>query len=179
MKICTVVNYDYLKKLQDEDYNKYLQAKMDLADRLLDLVEEHYIPDLRKHIVMKIVDSPTTDDRFIMAPKGNAYGSEVTTENLNFGRLKSKTPFHNLFWCSASSGYGGVHGTTCTGILLYEDFTGDKIPYYQDPDFDIFRKEILNYCQKARDNYGRNGNKTIEEISDDLISTLLKIKVAF
>ncbi|HMR00992.1 MAG TPA: hypothetical protein PKA32_01250, partial [Candidatus Gracilibacteria bacterium] len=58
----------------------------------------------------------------------NAYGSAMTVKNVSAGRLKAETPFSNLWWCNASSGYAGMYGTAATGVNLYMQLTGDE--YY-------------------------------------------------
>ena len=103
-----------------------MKLKMKMSDRLLDLVEERYIPNLRKHIVVKQVGSPTTNEDFCMAPMGNAYGSAMIPSQIGLGRLKSGTPWPNFWWCNASSGYAGIAGTLHTGIQLYMELTGDN-----------------------------------------------------
>lgn len=39
-------------------------------------------------------------------------------------------PLSNFFWCNATSGWGGVYGTTNTGMKLYSQLTGDE--FYND-----------------------------------------------
>lgn len=126
LEVATVVSYEYFKKLKDQSYQAYSQAKTALTKKLLDLVEEKYIPELRKHIAVQVVGSPTTNEDFCLAPFGNSYGSYLTPSNVNWRRLKAKTPFKNFFWCNASSGYAGIHGTVSTGVQLYMDLTGNR-----------------------------------------------------
>jgi phytoene dehydrogenase-like protein len=92
---------------------------------LLDLVEKYYVPDLRQHIAVKVVGTTVTNEDFVMAPQGNAYGSHMTPEQLTVGRLRATTPWKNFFWCNASSGYAGLYGTVGTGMQLYMQLTGD------------------------------------------------------
>jgi all-trans-retinol 13,14-reductase len=127
MEIATVTGYDVFKNLQLKSYKDYIKAKMAVADRLIGLVEEHYIPDLRKHIAVKVVGTPVTHEDYCKAVRGNAYGSGMTPQQMGVGRLKAKTPFSNLFWCNASSGYAGVYGTVTAGMNLYTDLTGDIV----------------------------------------------------
>lgn len=142
MEIATVANYDFWKKWQDEDPAVYRQKKKELADRLLDLVEEYYVPNLREHIAVKVVGTNTTNEDYVRAPQGNAYGSALTPEQIGLKRLKSDTPFSNFWWCNASSGYAGFHGTTGTGMRLYMQLTSDQ--FYGDaiPSDDEFIKNL-------------------------------------
>ena len=126
MEIATVTGYDVFKNMQKKSYKEYNQAKMALADKMLDLVEKYYVPDLRKHIAVKVIGTPVTHEDFCVAIRGNAYGSNMTPEQMGLGRLKAKTSFQNFFWCNASSGYAGIYGTVATGMNLYMDITEDK-----------------------------------------------------
>jgi phytoene dehydrogenase-like protein len=126
MEIATVTDYDSFKKAQDRDMVEYARMKRELAERILDLVEEKYVPDLRKHIAMKVVGTSVTSEDYVLSPFGSAYGSVMNPKNMGLGRLKAKTPWNNLFWCNASSGYAGLYGTVHTGMQLYMDLTGDR-----------------------------------------------------
>jgi phytoene dehydrogenase-like protein len=126
MEIATLTDFDSFKDAQNLSYVEYAKKKKALADRLLDFVEQNYIPELRKHIAVQVVGTPTTNEDYVMAPRGNAYGSLMTPEQMGPKRLKAFTPWSNFFWCNASSGYAGVYGTVFTGAQLYIDLTGDK-----------------------------------------------------
>lgn len=126
LEIATVTNYNHWKKWKDQDKSLYRQKKQELTNRLLDLVEKKYIPNLREHIVVKVIGTNTTNEDWVRAPQGNAYGSALTPKQIGLKRLKSKTPWDNFHWCNASSGYAGFHGTTSTGMRLYMQLTGDN-----------------------------------------------------
>ena len=126
MEVATLASYEYFARLQEKSYADYNREKTKLADRLLDLVEQYHVPDLRKYLAVKAIGTSTTNDDFCIAPFGNAYGSHLNPKQIGLNRLKSQTPFENLFWCNASSGFAGFHGTTGTGMSLYMDLTGDR-----------------------------------------------------
>ncbi len=125
MEIATVTSYDMWKTFKEKGEAVYKLRKEELANRLIDFVEANYIPDLKKHIVQKVVGTNTTNEHYVLAPEGNAYGSAMTPEQTGLGRLKAKTPWPNFFWCNASSGYAGFCGTTGTGMGLYMQLTND------------------------------------------------------
>lgn len=127
LEVGTLGGYDYFKKLRGlgDKGKAYQEEKTRIRDILLRIIREKYIPDLNERLVLKVAGSPTTNEHFVRAPRGNAYGQHLTPENMGAGRLKAHTPFSNLFWCNASSGYGGIDGTTGTGVKLYMDLTGD------------------------------------------------------
>lgn len=126
MEIATYTEYQWLKELQEKDYVEYNRKKMELANKMIDLVSKYYVPNLRQHIAVKSIGSPVTNEDFVMATRGNAYGSDMTTKNVSVNRLKAVTPWKNFWWCNASSGWAGMHGTTHTGMQLYMDLTGDQ-----------------------------------------------------
>ena len=125
LEIASFMGYEPFRAVQRKSYGEYMKLKIKLADRLLDLVEERYLPDLRQHIVVKQIGSPTTNEDFCLAPKGNAYGSAMTPAQVGLSRLKARTPWPNFWWCNASSGYAGIAGTLHTGLQLYMDLSGD------------------------------------------------------
>lgn len=125
MEVATFVEYQMMRDLKDQDPKAYRKKKEEIADKMLDLIEAKYIPNFRNHIVLKVIGSSTTNEDFVRAPFGTAYGSVLNTKNVNINRLKSTSPFKNLSWCNASSGHPGFHGTTVTGIELYKKLTGD------------------------------------------------------
>ena len=126
LEVATHASYDYFLSLQKKSYKEYTVAKMALGNKLISFVEKNYIPDLRVHMASLSVGSPTTNEDFCLAPRGNAYGQDLTPSNMGLGRLKSATPFSNLWWCNAASGYPGFQGTITTGMQLYMDLTGDR-----------------------------------------------------
>lgn len=126
LEIATLANFDFFEDAQGENYGKYAKLKLQYANWILDKIEEHYIPDLKKHIVVKTIGTPTTNRDYAYAPAGNVYGSLMTPQNLT-SRLSKDTPFENFYWCNASSGYAGMAGTAYTGLRFYEDMTGDTV----------------------------------------------------
>lgn len=126
LEVATYMEFEPTASMKVQDYRRYNQEKQRIAERLLDIVEKKYIPNLRKHIVVKTIGTPSTHADFCMAPFGNAYGSYFSPDQIGLKRLNADTPFKNLWWCNASSGGGGIHGTVGTGIELYMKLTGDQ-----------------------------------------------------
>jgi phytoene dehydrogenase-like protein len=126
LEIATFVSYDQFKKAQEKGYAEYMKMKLQISNMLIKRIEEKYIPNLSKHIKVKQIGTPTTNEDFVMAPMGNAYGSAMTPQNVGPGRLQAWTPFPNFFWCNASSGFAGIAGTLHGGMQLYMDLTGDE-----------------------------------------------------
>lgn len=126
LEIATLTDYDSFKAAKGESYATYVKKKNALAEHLLDLVEKYYIPDLRQNIVVKTVGTTTTNEDYVMATRGNAYGSAMIPSQIGPNRLKSDTAIENFYWCNASSGYAGMYGTCHTGMYLYMQLTGDE-----------------------------------------------------
>lgn len=126
LELTTTADYDRFKHLQEKDPKTYRAEKRAIANKLVDVVEQKYIPDLRKHIALKVVGTPLTNETYCFAPRGNSYGAHLTPENMGLKRLKAQTPWNNFYWCNATSGYGGVYGAVYTGMQLYSDLTGDR-----------------------------------------------------
>ncbi|MGI9288921.1 MAG: phytoene desaturase family protein, partial [Pseudomonadales bacterium] len=125
LELGTFAPYALFKAAAEQGYDEYLHLKKGLADKMIDLVAKHHIPDLRDHIAIKVVGSPSTSEDFCLAPYGNAYGSAMRPSH-TASRLKAETPFPNLYWCNASSGLPGIYGTASTGMDLYMDLSGDR-----------------------------------------------------
>ncbi len=126
MEITSNTNYNEMKELYDSDRRAYVRRKNEIAEKLIDQVERFYIPDIREHIAMKVVGSPLTNERYVMAPEGNAYGAALIPSMMKLSRPHASTPFKNFYWCNATSGGAGLHGTTSTGMNLYMQLTGDR-----------------------------------------------------
>jgi all-trans-retinol 13,14-reductase len=130
LELGTAANYEFFKQLFDEDPNEYRKQKRLLAQNLLDVTASNYIPNLQKYIALKVVGSPLTSETYCFAPFGNCYGSDLIPQNMGLERLTSETPWNNLYWCNASSGYPGIYGTTVTGMNLYTQLTHDDFYNY-------------------------------------------------
>lgn len=125
LEIAAYTEYKPFKEAKDRSYAEYTKLKFQVADRMIQIAEK-YIPELRKHIVVQTIGTSTTNEDFVLAPEGNAYGAELSPEQVSGARVKAKTPFENFFWCNATSGWGGMYGTVATGMNLYMDLTGDR-----------------------------------------------------
>lgn len=125
LEIGTLCRYDQFAKLYHDDHDAYSRLKEDVSERLLNVIETTFIPTIRDHIRIKTLGTPITNETFCGATRGNCYGSIMTPKNMGLSRLTAISPWKNLFWCNASSGYPGTNGTIYTGINLYTDLTGD------------------------------------------------------
>jgi all-trans-retinol 13,14-reductase len=127
IEFLTVANYDYFNQLHNRDRKAYRRKKEEILEAILDVVETHYVPNIREHLVFKITGSPTTNERFCWCPQGNSYGSSLTPQNMGLGRLNYETSLRHFYFCNASSGYPGFAPTFWTGARLYQQLSGDSL----------------------------------------------------
>ncbi len=127
LELLTVADYRRFLSLKLSDPRAYRAKKQEVFDRMLDVVEAHYVPGLRDHLVFKMTGSPTTNERYCRAPAGNSYGSDLTPAQVGAGRLNHHSSLERFHFCNASSGFPGFAGTIWTGCTLYEHLTGDQL----------------------------------------------------
>jgi prolycopene isomerase len=100
-------------------------AKELLADRLIRM-SKVFIPELEKHIILKIIATPITLYKWTYNYRGAAYGWASTPKQFGDPDLSQKTPLDNLFltghWTNQSSGITSV--ANCgydTAILILRE----------------------------------------------------------
>ena len=81
-----VAHYSYWMALKLRSIKAYSRKKLEVLIHLLDAVEQHYVPDIRMHLVCKMTGSPTTNERYVNAPNGGSYGVNLTPRNFSFFR---------------------------------------------------------------------------------------------
>ena len=112
--------------LRKNDFQQYRKLKKEIHEHMLDAMEKNFIPNFRKHLAFDISGTPPTNERYCLAPNGNAYGSALTPQNVK-QRVPMETPISNLWLCNASTGWPSVAGTIGTGMKLHEKLTGSRI----------------------------------------------------
>jgi len=127
VELLTAADYRRFLQLKISDPRHYRAKKREIFDAMVDTIERHYVPDFRKHICLKQLGSPTTNERYVQAPAGNSYGSNMTPANVGLGRLSHESSIAGLHFCSASAGFAGFAGTIWTGCQLYEALEGDPV----------------------------------------------------
>ncbi|MCO4746365.1 MAG: NAD(P)/FAD-dependent oxidoreductase [Proteobacteria bacterium] len=129
VELLTVADYERFRHLRYAKPKAYAAKKREIFDRIIDIIEEQYVPGFRDHLVFKMLGSPTTNERYVNSPRGNSYGSNMTPAQMGPGRLSWKSSIPGLYFCNASSGYPGFAGTIWTGSNLYEELTDDRFIY--------------------------------------------------
>jgi phytoene dehydrogenase-like protein len=127
LEAVTVCRHEPFGSLRGADRRAYRRSKKEVAERILDVLEEHYVPGLRGHLVKKVAGTPATNVRYLRAPRGNIYGSALTPANVNLNRLSFRTPIANLFFTGASAGFPSIGATVSGGARLYTHLTGDPV----------------------------------------------------
>lgn len=126
-ELLTVANHSLFSQLKNRDTSLYNKVKASIFNKMLDIIEQHYVPHFRDHLVFKMLGSPTTNTSYCWAPEGNSYGMNLTPKNMRLGKLGFSTSFKNFFFCNASSGSPGFAKAFNNGAMLYENLTGDPV----------------------------------------------------
>jgi phytoene dehydrogenase-like protein len=127
LEVITTCAYEPFRRLQAADRKSYTKRKVAVRDRILSLVEDNYVPGLRKNLGIRFAGTPTTNRQYLWAPQGNIYGSNLSPQNVDASRLKSDSPIANLFFTGASAAFPSIGGTVAGGARLYTDLTGDSV----------------------------------------------------
>jgi len=127
VEILTAADHTRFQQLKIGGERAYAAKKKEILEQLLDVIEARYVPGLREHLVFKLTGSPTTNERYVLSPEGNSYGSNMTPDNMGLSRLTHHSSVPGLHFCNASSGFAGFTGTIWTGARLYERLEGDPV----------------------------------------------------
>ena len=105
------------KDLRESNYEKYRAGKEKWAGFLIDIAEKYFIPDLKKHIVVKDIASPATYARFSGSPTGSIYDIASLVTQFGPKRLPMKTPVKNLYQPKFAH---GLYGTMMGGVQVVD-----------------------------------------------------------
>jgi all-trans-retinol 13,14-reductase len=117
LQVVTHASYREWSALRDRDARAYRREKKRLREHLLDVIEERFIPGLRDHIDVFALGTPTTNERFVHAPRGNSYGTALTPDHVNTNR-RPQQALENLWLVNATAGWPSVAGTVSSGRRL-------------------------------------------------------------
>ena len=122
------------KELRESDYEKYQIEKEKWADFLIDIAEKYFIPDLKKHIVVKDVATPATYARFSGSPTGSIYNIASLVTQFGPKRLPMKTPIQNLYQPKFAHGLSGtmMNGVQVVDLLLDRKFNNGNSLFIPD-----------------------------------------------
>ncbi|MBL4686447.1 MAG: NAD(P)/FAD-dependent oxidoreductase, partial [Nannocystaceae bacterium] len=119
LEIATSCDYAYFEALRRRSERDYSKAKTKIRDRILEIVEQRYIPGLRKNLSIRVAGTPLTNERYCWAPQGNAYGSLLSADSA-WPRVAPETPFDNMYMVNATAGFPSVSGTVGSGLRLFK-----------------------------------------------------------
>tara|TARA_B100000508_G_scaffold140481_1_gene141679 strand:- start:1197 stop:2942 length:1746 start_codon:yes stop_codon:yes gene_type:complete len=107
-----ISDHENWKCEKDENGNwirgeKYKQLKQECADIMIDRVEKHLVPDLRKHIIYCDVATPITHERYTGNKGGTMMGQKPGKENYKLKVASYQTPVENLWLSGHWSELGG------------------------------------------------------------------------
>lgn len=108
---------DGWKDMRENDYKKYLAEKEKWGDFLIDIAEKYFIPDLKKHIVIKDISTPATYARYSGSPTGSIYDMASLVTQFGPKRLPMKTPIKNLYQPKFAH---GLYGTMMNGVQVVD-----------------------------------------------------------
>ena len=117
LEVATAADYAHFAALRSEDRRAYNAEKKRIRDQIVGLIESEYVPDLGRHLTVRVMGTPATNARFCRAPLGNSYGSALTPLQVR-RRVPAETPFSNLFLVGATAGFPSIGGTVKAGLDL-------------------------------------------------------------
>jgi phytoene dehydrogenase-like protein len=120
LEVATACDYGHFATLARDDPRAYTKEKIKVRDRIFEILEDELIPGLRGHLAMRVAGTPTTNEHFCRAPRGNAYGAALTPEHTQWPRVAFETPLRNLFLVNATAGYPSIGGTVGSGMRLFD-----------------------------------------------------------
>lgn len=128
LEVATACDHTYFARLRRDDRRRYNAEKKRIRETMLGVIEQHYVPDLRRHLSIRMAGTPATNERFCWAPAGNSYGAELTPANVGLTRKPWRSrSFDNLWLVNATAGFPSVAGTVSAGIKLYQELSGDRV----------------------------------------------------
>ncbi|MBS2029265.1 MAG: NAD(P)/FAD-dependent oxidoreductase [Deltaproteobacteria bacterium] len=127
LEVATSCDEAHFAQLRRRDRRAYNFEKKRLRDHLLDVLERHYLPGLRRHLVKQVMGTPATNERFCWAPLGNSYGAALTPRHVGLARKPYRSSLKNLWLVNATAGFPSVAGTVSAGLTLYRELSGDAV----------------------------------------------------
>jgi phytoene dehydrogenase-like protein len=127
LEVATACDYGRFATMREGDRRAYNVEKKKIRERILDILDAKYIPNIREHLVMRVTGTPVSNARFCRAPEGNSYGAALSPRNMGIHRKPFKASLDNLWMVNATAGFPSVAGAVGAGMRLYEELTGDRV----------------------------------------------------
>ncbi|MBE9467923.1 MAG: NAD(P)/FAD-dependent oxidoreductase [Bacteroidetes bacterium] len=121
---CSPFGIDKWLDWRENNPEKYEAEKEKWGDFFINIAEKYFIPDLRKHIVVKNISTPATFSRYSGSPTGSLYDMASIVSQFGPKRLPFKTPIKNLYQPKFAHGlYGSMmNGVQMVDMLLNRKF---------------------------------------------------------
>lgn len=127
LEVATACDYGHFARLRRDDRRAYYLAKNRIRENVLDILEAEFVPNLRRHLELRLTGTGPTNERYCGAPEGNAYGARLTPRHVGPERRPYRTSLDNLWMVGATAGFPSVAGTIGAGARLYRELTGDGV----------------------------------------------------
>ena len=114
---CVPFGINSWNKWRETDRKKYDEEKNKWADFFIDIAEKYFVPDLRKHIVVKDISTPATYSRYSGSPTGSIYDMASIVTQFGPKRLSMKTPVKNLYQPRFTH---GIYGSLMSGVQVVD-----------------------------------------------------------
>lgn len=121
LEVATACDHARFAALRASDRRAYNVEKRQIRERILDILDQTYVPKIRDHLVMRVVGTPATNERFCRAPAGNSYGAALTPRNVGPQRGPFRSSLDNLWLVNATAGFPSVAGAIGAGMRLHKD----------------------------------------------------------
>jgi all-trans-retinol 13,14-reductase len=108
---------DGWKDMCENDNKQYRAEKEKWGDFLIGIAEKYFIPDLKKHVVVKDISTPATYARYSGSPTGSIYDMASLVTQFGPKRLPMKTPIKNLYQPKFAH---GLYGTMMNGVQVVD-----------------------------------------------------------
>ena len=113
------VSHDAFRRWAHTRYGErpadYAAYKEDLTTKMLRTVDR-YVPGLSERVTFRELGTPLTNAHYVMATRGNLYGTEKSLWQIGPFAWPLRTPVPGLYMCGASTTSHGVMGATMSGL---------------------------------------------------------------
>ncbi len=112
------------------------------ADKILDYLEKHYMPDLRKHIVTQRIFTPLNFRDDLNSHLGSAFSLEpVLTQSAYFRTQNKDKDLQGLYFVGAGTHPGAgvpgvINSAKATSGIILQDYMGKNIQLNNFPDWE-------------------------------------------
>lgn len=118
-----IVDLKYAEPWLEIPPHQYFDKKYELADKLLDRVEELF-PGFREHIEEIEVATPITHMRYLSTPGGAIYGFDQYAKDSSMF-VSPRSPIKGLYFAGAWAGMGGFQPTLSSGAAAAREIIKD------------------------------------------------------